>query len=165
MKRVIPASMLLRMLWLLLPITIVLSLCTGVLPVSINDVVQSSLYSMGFGEPADNQKIIDAIRWPRTLLAALIGATLALCGAAMQGLFRNPLADPTLIGVASGANVGASLAIVFSISLFGGSAVLGFGGSAVISLAACIGGFFTTLLVYRLGCGIASFKPVENGWY
>ena len=61
--------------------------------------------------PADT--IIWQLRLPRVLTAALVGAALSLAGVAYQGLFRNPLADPYLLGVASGAGFGATLAIVF----------------------------------------------------
>ena len=57
-----------------------------------------------------------AIRLPRAVLAALVGAGLAVSGAALQGIFRNPLADPGLIGVSSGAALGATAAIVIGIS-------------------------------------------------
>src|SRR5699024_6323084 len=58
-------------------------------------------------EPADPMlAVISVIRLPRLLLAALVGGVLAVSGAAMQGLFRNPLADPGLIGVSSGAGLG-----------------------------------------------------------
>jgi iron complex transport system permease protein len=56
--------------------------------------------------------IVVDVRLPRVLMAALVGASLALAGAAMQGLFRNPLADPYLLGVASGASLGATVAIL-----------------------------------------------------
>lgn len=61
--------------------------------------------------------IIWQLRLPRVLLAALVGAALALAGVAYQGVFRNPLAEPYLLGVASGAGFGASLALVFGISV------------------------------------------------
>jgi len=98
--------------------------------------------------------ILSAIRLPRMLLAALVGACLALCGAAMQGLFRNPLADPTLIGVSAGASLGASLVIVLAPALLGSGAM---GGvlAATLSLSlmvvgAFVGGCLAVLLVYRL---------------
>jgi len=59
-----------------------------------------------------NQTILIDLRLPRVLMAALVGACLALSGAVMQGLFRNPLADPSLIGISSGAALGAGVAIV-----------------------------------------------------
>lgn len=88
------------------------------------------------------------IRLPRTLLGLAVGAVLALSGVAMQGLFRNPLADPGLVGVAAGAAMGAAVAIV------GGA---WFGGMPdafapyLLSFCAFVGGLGVTALVYRLG--------------
>jgi len=65
------------------------------------------------GQRYRNSMILWEIRLPRILMSALVGAALAISGAVMQGLFRNPLADPGLIGVSSGAALGAGLAIVF----------------------------------------------------
>jgi iron complex transport system permease protein len=69
--------------------------------------------------PATSDTIIWGIRLPRTLLAGLVGAALGVAGATYQGLFRNPLADPYLLGVAQGAAFGASLGFVFAWSVFG----------------------------------------------
>ncbi len=88
--------------------------------------------------------IVEGIRLPRALLTALVGAILAISGAALQGLFRNPLADPSLIGVTAGASVGASFAIVF------GGALGGFAGLSIVSLAAFLGGAAAVVLVYVL---------------
>jgi len=98
----------------------------------------------------DNQAslIIQQIRLPRTLLGLCVGAVLALCGAAMQGLFRNPLADPGLIGVSSGAALGAAFAIVGSVMLGGIPQTFA---PYFLSLCAFIGGLLVTALVYRLG--------------
>ena len=87
--------------------------------------------------------IILAIRLPHTVLVALTGAALASSGAAYQGLFRNPLADPYLIGVASGAGLGAVIAMSFTWqrNLFG---------LYLIPVAAFIGAIITVLLVYNL---------------
>src|SRR5699024_11525015 len=63
------------------------------------------------------QNIILSIRLPRVVLAGLVGASLAITGAAFQGLLRNPLADPYTLGISSGASVGAVMTIFFSISL------------------------------------------------
>jgi iron complex transport system permease protein len=89
--------------------------------------------------------IIGQIRLPRALLAAIVGAVLATTGAATQGLFRNPLADPSLIGVTAGASLGASIAIVTAGTFSGG--LLGF---SLVSLGAFLGGLLTVALVYRL---------------
>ncbi|WP_299493090.1 iron ABC transporter permease [uncultured Shewanella sp.] len=89
------------------------------------------------------QLIINNVRLPRTLLALCVGAILAQCGAVMQGLFRNPLADPGIIGVSSGAALGAALCII----LIPTSGEMGVAASAFIT------GLITTLVVYRLAQG------------
>lgn len=68
------------------------------------------------GDPVD-RAIVRTVRWPRALLAGLVGAGLAAAGAAYQGLFRNPLADPYVVGSASGAAVGATLVLAFGGSM------------------------------------------------
>ena len=73
------------------------------------------LWNKAADETAAN--ILWKIRLPRVLLAGLVGASLAIAGAAFQGLLKNPLADPYTLGVSSGASVGAVLTIFFSISL------------------------------------------------
>lgn len=88
---------------------------------------------------------------PRVLLAAVMGAGLGMSGAAMQGLFRNPLADPSLIGVTAGASLGASLVIVLGSTLSQGSmSLLGYGGLSLISAGAFAGGLIAVFFVYRL---------------
>lgn len=96
--------------------------------------------------------IIGEIRLPRVLLAALVGAILASSGAAMQGLFRNPLADPSLIGVTAGASLGASFAIVGGSGLMvgGGGLMTGWFGLTLVSTGAFTGGLLAVILVYRL---------------
>ena len=100
--------------------------------------------------------IICELRLPRTLLAALIGSGLALSGGAMQGLFRNPLADPSLIGVSAGASLGASVVIVFAASWFGGQAMGALWGLSLMAAGAFIGGTVAVLVVYRLASGVLS---------
>lgn len=92
--------------------------------------------------------IIREIRLPRALLAALVGAVLAICGTASQGLFRNPLADPSLIGVTAGASAGASIAIVLVSSWLAAS-----WGLWLVALGAFVGGMLTVWVVYRLATG------------
>ena len=109
---------------------------------------------LGLGQPALDQisvqqegVIFSAIRFPRVILAALVGICLASCGAVMQGLFRNPLADPSLIGVSSGASAGAGLVIVFGGAWIHGSSWFGL---TFVAFGACMGGALAVLLVYRL---------------
>ncbi|HVL27960.1 MAG TPA: iron ABC transporter permease, partial [Acidimicrobiales bacterium] len=85
--------------------------------------------------------VLWAIRLPRVLLAVLVGAALAASGAALQGVFRNPLADPGIIGVSSGAAVGAVAVIVGGVVAFG---------SASVPVAAFAGALVAALSVYAL---------------
>ena len=89
-------------------------------------------------EHARDAAILTVIRGPRVLLGAVLGAGLAVSGAVMQGLFRNPLADPGLIGVSAGAALAAVGAIVLGPSLFGAGA--GSLGLWLLPVAAFAGG-------------------------
>lgn len=93
------------------------------------------------GVPYTQQQaaVLWAIRLPRVALGALVGAGLAVAGAALQGIFRNPLADPALIGVSSGAALGAVAAIVLGFTTLG---------LATAPVAAFCGGLVATLVVY-----------------
>nr|WP_175488669.1 iron chelate uptake ABC transporter family permease subunit [Pseudomonas sp. NFPP33] len=130
-----------------------LSLALGPVSLPLGDTMRAALRLLGLPLAADAsveqaELILSQIRMPRTLLGLAVGMVLALCGVAMQGLFRNPLADPGLVGVSSGAALGAAVAIV------GGAA---FGGLPeafapyLLSACAFVGGLLVTALVYRLG--------------
>ena len=103
----------------LLLLALVLILATGVGSVALGpaEVVRAVRHGLAGQLSGTGDTIVWQIRLPRVLLAALVGASLALSGAAYQGVFRNPLADPYLLGVASGAGLGATLALVFGSSL------------------------------------------------
>jgi iron complex transport system permease protein len=92
--------------------------------------------------------IIRDIRMPRVAMGALIGAALAVSGAVMQGLFRNPLADPGLIGVSAGAALGAVAMIVLGATVL--APVAAFAGIYALPLAAFIGGLAVTFLLYGI---------------
>ncbi len=96
-----------------LVLTLVLALASGVVPVPVRSLF-SMLASLLSGSSLESvpERVFVAIRLPRALLAVLTGAGLGAAGAAMQGLFRNPLADPGLMGVTAGASLSASLMIV-----------------------------------------------------
>ena len=97
---------------------------------------------------ARNSIILFDIRLPRLALGILVGAALAVSGAVMQGLFRNPLADPGLVGVGAGAGLGAITAIVLGGLLpFALQDALSY---YLVPLAAFLGGWCTTMLLYRL---------------
>ncbi len=95
----------------MLILSVLLALCTGAYPISIADIM-AILSSDPSADLIHKQQILIHIRFPRVVLAILVGAVLALSGAVMQALFINPLADPGLIGVSSGAALGAVLFIV-----------------------------------------------------
>jgi iron complex transport system permease protein len=94
------------------------------------------------------ERVLFAIRLPRVLMAVLVGAGLASAGAAMQGLFRNPLADPGLIGVSSGAALAAAFVIVLGATVLPGLSKLL--GVFTLPLAAFLGGLAVTLTIYNL---------------
>jgi len=94
------------------------------------------------------EAVLLAIRLPRALVGVLVGAALAVSGAALQGLFRNPLADPALIGVSTGAALAAAAVIVLGGSLAAVTAVVPH--SLLLPLAAFGGGLATTVVVYRI---------------
>ncbi len=93
--------------------------------------------------PAAWETILFQIRLPRVILGGLVGLTLAVAGAVYQALFRNPLAEPYLIGVSSGASFGATLAIVLVWRF-------GVGGWNSVSLAAFVGALLATAAIYSL---------------
>ncbi|MQT73406.1 iron chelate uptake ABC transporter family permease subunit [Pseudomonas helleri] len=133
-------------------IAIWLSLALGPVSLPLLDTLRAALRLIGVPINGDGleqaELILGQIRLPRTLLGLAVGGVLALSGVAMQGLFRNPLADPGLVGVSSGASLGAAIAIV------GGSAFGGLPdafGPYLLSICAFLGGLGVTALVYRLG--------------
>lgn len=120
------------------------SLTLGTVDISLADGLNAIV---GNSSSAQINTILFDIRLPRILLAISVGAVLASTGAVMQGLFRNPLADPSLIGVSSGASVGASLMIVTTGGFIQVGALMGL---SLVALGAFLGGFAATLLVYLL---------------
>ncbi len=126
-------------------LAVVLSVAVGAYTVAPWRVVEVLLHQLGLGEAADTRvrAIVLDIRLPRALLGLLVGAALGAAGAALQGLFRNPLADPGLIGVSSGA----ALAAVATIVLGGPLGAARFAGLDALPLAAFAGGIVTTVLL------------------
>jgi len=152
MKAVISPRSLFVALGLLLALALWLSLALGPVSLPLGDTLRAALRLAGVPLAADGlqqaELILGQIRMPRTLLGLAVGAVLALCGVAMQGLFRNPLADPGLIGVSSGAALGAAVAIVGGAAMGGMPEVFA---PYLLSLCAFLGGLVVTSLVYRLG--------------
>ncbi len=136
---------LLPLLSLLLIAALLLAVGIGAVAVPPGTVVAILLDRLGItldvAVTQQQQAILWVIRLPRVLMGGLVGAGLATAGALLQGVFRNPLADPGLIGVSSGAALGAVAVIVM------GFAPLGI---FTLPVVAFIGGTCTTLLVYHL---------------
>ena len=143
MRRIAAPSLIFGLI-ILLPLAAMVSLTLGTVDISLADGLNAIV---GNSSSAQINTILFDIRLPRILLAISVGAVLASTGAVMQGLFRNPLADPSLIGVSSGASVGASLMIVTTGGFIQVGALMGL---SLVALGAFLGGFAATLLVYRL---------------
>jgi iron complex transport system permease protein len=122
-----------------------LSLTTGAAGLGAGDLL-AALTGQGLA-PRDRVVLFD-IRLPRLALGLAVGAALAVSGVLLQGLFRNPLADPGIVGVSAGAGLGAVLAIVLGGLL--PVALTAQAGSALVPFAAALGGWLTTLLLYRV---------------
>jgi iron complex transport system permease protein len=118
---------------------------TGITLASLPRVLWAMLTGRGEPEVAREQLVLIDIRLPRLLLGMFVGASLAVAGAMMQGMFRNPLADPGLIGVSSGAAVAAVATIALGNSL-AAPWIRAFGAYA-LPLAAFCGGITTTAIL------------------
>jgi len=139
-------------LGLLLAVAWLLAVGQGAVAVSPGQALAILAGEAGFDLPwtydATQRAVLLSIRLPRALLAVLAGAALAVSGAALQGLFRNPLADPGLVGVSTGAALAAAVAIVLGQAA---AAVLPDGLLRhLLPLAAFGGGLATTLIVYAI---------------
>lgn len=127
------------------------SVGTGPMPLSFTDSLSLLLDRLGVwqsGLPDAMAHVVSSIRLPRTLLGIVVGAALAVSGAAIQGLFRNPLADPGLIGVTGGAALFAVATIVL-----GGTTLAWLNtllGPYALMLPSFLGGFLATLMVSRI---------------
>lgn len=123
-----------------------LSMFTGAARLPIVDVARELI---GVGElTSRDHAILWDIRLPRVAMGIIVGATLAIAGAAYQAVFRNPLADPYLLGVSSGAGLGVTLAVV-------SGAAVGFGaGGAGVVVAAFIGGVTAVGATYLVSRGV-----------
>ncbi|MFP7675195.1 FecCD family ABC transporter permease [Marivita sp. S0852] len=133
-------------LLLFLIVVSLLSLTVGATGITPWDMARALL--RGEAPEAMASVVLFDIRLPRLAMGILVGAALAVSGAVMQGLFRNPLADPGIIGVSAGAGLGAVAAIVIGGLLpFGLAPVLG---PYLVPLAAFFGGWASTMLLYRV---------------
>jgi iron complex transport system permease protein len=114
----------------------------GAYPIPVGDVLSSVQHRIGLGGAALDrvpESVLWNVRFPRIVLALLVGASLGCAGALMQGVFGNPLAEPGVIGISSGAAVGAVAVIAFG---------LNFLGTWTVSVFAFVAGLGAVLLVY-----------------
>jgi iron complex transport system permease protein len=121
-----------------------LGLLVGAAGLEIGPITLALLDALPFveidhGLTAVEQSVLFEIRFPRVVLGGLVGAVLSLAGAAYQGVFRNPLADPFLLGVAAGSGLGATIALATT------------GSSALLAPFAFVGGLGAVALTYLLG--------------
>lgn len=146
-----------------LVVALLVGLGVGSIAIGPLGIVESALSRIPFAR-VDNplSPVEDAIVWqlraPRVVLAALVGGILAVAGASYQGVFRNPLVDPYLLGVAAGAGLGATLVIAYG----GGSGQLvppaAFGGAAIsVALAYGLGRARSTTALVLAGVTVATF--------
>lgn len=154
--------------WMIVGVLSVLVCCSAALGVAVgpiwippSEVLQIIAAHLGFGEPSQvgtNDAIVWNIRLPRVLLGIAVGAGLATCGAALQAMVRNMLADPYLLGINSGASSGAAATILFGVGL-------GLGEHA-LSASAFIGALLASMLVFvvaRAAGRITSVRLLLSG--
>ncbi|ROS00345.1 iron complex transport system permease protein [Sinobacterium caligoides] len=144
----LPLTTLLPLCLALMIAAVTLSITSGAMALPASQsllAIWDSLWRTEYSNLAQYQQLVVLdLRLPRTLLALSVGAILAQCGAVMQGLFRNPLADPGIIGASSGAALGAACAIILlPVAMQGVST----------PVAAFLGALLTTMLVFKLAQG------------
>lgn len=129
-----------------LALSIAVAITIGPADLSVHDVFGVVAQHVGWGD-AGVSRVRDGIVWelrlPRTLLAAVCGAGLAICGAIMQSLLRNPLADPFVLGISSGASTGAVLVVILGVG----------GGIITLSSGAFLGAVIAFAMVLLLAAG------------
>jgi len=136
----------------LLLIVALIALRTGAVPIPLHHLVDILASAVGVPLPGDvspqSAAVLLTIRLPRVVLGIVAGAGLAATGAVLQAVFRNPLADPTLIGVSSGAALAVTVTIVFGAAL--GLDQWRWVGPFVLPIAGFVGGLAATVVLYRV---------------
>ena len=130
---------------------LVVAFTIGRYPVSLLELLDV-LWSRALGRapsaPAAVENVVLLVRGPRVLAAVMVGAALAVAGTAFQGLFRNPLVSPDILGASSGAALGAVIGIFFSLGVLG------------IEVLAFAGGLAAVAAVYVIGSMLRSRDPI-----
>src|SRR6266481_5349546 len=130
---------------------LLLALTVGRYPVGLGELM-SVLYAKATGQVADVSPAVESVilqvRGPRVMAAMLVGAALAVAGTAFQGLFRNPLVSPDILGASSGAALGAVLGIYLWLGVF------------AIQAVAFVGGLIAVAAVYAIGSAVRSRDPI-----
>ena len=136
----------------LLLVTVLFAIRTGAVNITYREIFISMGKALGLNPKGNIEPIQEGlfmqIRLPRVLLCVVIGAGLSVSGALMQGLFRNPIVEPGLIGTSSGAAFGAALVFVVGKSFFSQYSTLL--GTMILPLSAFVFSFIATMLVYKL---------------
>ncbi len=130
---------------------IALAFAVGRFPLALGDLAAlaaNKLFGAGYAVPPTAETVVMQVRGPRILAAILVGAALAAAGTAYQGMFRNPLVSPDILGVSAGAALGAVLGIFFSQSVL------------VIQLGAFAGGLAAVAVVYAVGASVRRHDPI-----
>jgi iron complex transport system permease protein len=130
---------------------LLLAFMLGRYPIGLGDIIDVLAAKLTGGEShvsAAVENVILHVRGPRVLAAALVGAALAVAGTAFQGLFRNPLVSPDILGASSGAALGAVIGIYFSLGVLG------------IECLAFIGGLAAVAAVYLIGTLVPARDPI-----
>ncbi|MEZ5797728.1 MAG: iron ABC transporter permease [Paracoccaceae bacterium] len=122
-----------------------LSLSSGAAGLGPVDLARAAL---GEGLSPRDQVVFYGIRLPRLAMGLMVGAALAVAGTLLQGLFRNPLADPGIVGIGAGAGLGAVMAIVLGGAL--PPVLAAWAGAGLVPVAAFAGGWGATMLLYRV---------------
>jgi iron complex transport system permease protein len=134
-----------------LALGLIVAFTVGRYPVSVAELIEvftARISGRPTSVPAAVENVVLLVRGPRVLAATLIGAALAVAGTAFQGLFRNPLVSPDILGASSGAALGAVLGIYFSLGVIG------------IEGLAFAGGLIAVAAVYVIGSLLQSRDPV-----
>jgi iron complex transport system permease protein len=136
-------------------LTCIAAIVFGAVPISLSEMGSSLMHLLqGKGGANIHENVFLQIRLPRVLLCGIVGASLAVSGVLMQGLFRNPIVEPGLLGTSAGAAFGASLVFVLAANM--SADVKAMIGPTLVPLFACIGALLATYLVYTISKSMSS---------